>query len=55
MRRLLRALSLRTRQWEEEATADLTSRISLTLMKRLASLVLNRITDHPLDKTASFQ
>ena len=55
LRRLGRALSLRTGQREEQATAHLTSRISLTLMKGLASLVLNRIPDHPSDETAGFK
>ena len=47
LRRLGRTLSLCTEQQEKEAAAHLTSRISLTLMKGLASLVLNRIPDPP--------
>lgn len=39
----------------EEDAAHLTSRISMTLMKGLASLVLNRTPDHPSDETAGFQ
>ena len=54
-RRLGRALSLRIRQHEEEAAAHLTSSISLTFMKGLASLVLNRIPVRPSDETAGCQ
>ena len=52
VRRLGRALALHTGQDEGQTTSHLISRVSLTLVKGLSSLILNRIPNLPSPETS---
>ena len=55
VRRLGRALALHTGQDESVTTSHLVSRVSLTLAKGLASMLVNRIPRHPSPETSGSQ
>ena len=55
LRRLGRAVALHTGQDEGITTSHLASRVSLTLAKGLASMLVNRIPRHPNPETSGIQ
>ena len=55
LRPLRRAVALYTGQDEGVTTPHLVSRVSLTLVKGLASMLVNRIPRHPCPETSGSQ
>ena len=55
LRRLGRAVALHTGQDEGITTSNLASRVSLTLAKGLASMLVNRIPRHPNPETSGIE